>query len=88
MEKNTLKFNDDFIKNYDEYSIKGYILEVNVEHPKKLLSLHRDLPFLSERKNCNKLVCNIYVKENYVIHIRFLKQAWINTKKSTHSNSI
>ena len=29
------KFNKDFIKNYDENNNKGYILEVNVEYPKK-----------------------------------------------------
>ena len=30
-EKNTSKFNENFIKNYDEESDKGYILEVDVE---------------------------------------------------------
>ena len=25
---------------------------------------------------CHKLVCNLYVKKNYVIHARFLKQAF------------
>ena len=36
------------------------------------------MPFLPERKKikkCNKLVCNIQDKENYVVHIRALKQA-------------
>ena len=42
------KFDEDFIKNYNENSNKGYILKVDVEYPK---NLHRDLPFLSERKN-------------------------------------
>ena len=28
-----LKFNEDFIKNYDEDSDKRYILEVDVEYP-------------------------------------------------------
>ena len=31
---NTLEFIEDFIKNYDEDSDKGYIFEVNVEYPK------------------------------------------------------
>ena len=30
-----LNFNEDFIKNYNENGDKGYILEVNVEYPKK-----------------------------------------------------
>ena len=37
-----------------------------------------DLPFLPERnkiKIYNKLVCNMQDKENYVVHIRALKQA-------------
>ena len=29
------KNDEDFIKNYDEDSDKGYILEVDVEYPKK-----------------------------------------------------
>ena len=49
MEKKTLKFNEDLIKSYDEDSNKGYIFEVDVEHPKNLHDLHSDLPFSSER---------------------------------------
>ena len=71
-------FTEDFIKNYDENSNKGYIFEVDVEHPKNLHKLHSDLPFLPERmkvNNCTKLVCNVQDKENYPIHIVALKQA-------------
>ena len=42
------------------------------------MGLHKDLPFLSERKKLGKvekLVCSIEGKEEYVIHIRVLKQA-------------
>ena len=55
------------------------------------LNLHLDLPFLPERneiKKCNKLVSD---KENYVVHIRALKQALnhgFTLKKSKQSNSI
>ena len=76
--KNMLKFNEEFIKNYDEDSNKGYILEVDVKYPNKLHDLHSDLPFLPERLKigkCKKLVCNLHDKKNYVVHIRSLKQA-------------
>ena len=66
------------MKNYDENNDKGYILEVDIEYLKNLFNLHCDLPFLPERKKiekCKKLVCNIHNKENYVVHIRALKQA-------------
>ena len=45
------KFNERFIKSYNENNDKGYFLEVNVAHPKNLLKSHKDLPFLPERKN-------------------------------------
>ena len=44
------KFNQSFIKNYDENSGKGYILKVDVEYPKKLFNLHKYLPFLPKRE--------------------------------------
>ena len=76
-EKKMSKFNENFIKNYDEFTKKGYFLEVDIEYPKDLHELPGDLPFLPERmkiNKCNKLVCNLYDKINYVIHIRALKQ--------------
>ena len=42
--QNTFKFNEGFTKNYDEERKKGYILEVDVEHLKRLDNLHSDLP--------------------------------------------
>ena len=67
--KNMLKFNEDFI--YD-------IIEVHVEYPKNLHDLHSDLAFLPGRmkiNKCSKLVCSLYDKNNYAVHIRALKQA-------------
>ena len=53
--KNDLsKFNEKFIRSYNENSDKGYFLEVNVEYPKSLHKLHSDLPFLPERKKNRK----------------------------------
>ena len=55
-----LKFNESFIKNYGENCDKGYILEVDVEHPKNLHKLHSDIPFLLERKK-NKNVISLFI---------------------------
>ena len=77
-EENIHKFNEDFVKNYVKGSNKGYFLKLDVEYLKNLFNFHSDLPFLPERhqiKKYNELVCNIHDKENYVVHIRALKQA-------------
>ena len=69
-------FNENWIRNYNENSDTGYILEVDIEYPKKLFNKHNDLPFLPERikiSKCSKPVCTLYDKEKYVIHIRVLK---------------
>ena len=56
------------------------ILELDVEYPKNL----HDLPFLSELrkvKKCNKLVCDLFNKEKYIVDIRTFKasiKSWIN----------
>ena len=85
------KFDEKFIKNHFENSDKGYIFEVDVENPKKIRMLHRDLPFLPERMEigkCPKLVCNTQNKENYVVHIRALKQALNHGLKLTKIHRI
>ena len=73
------EINEEFIKNYNENDKKGVdILEVDVKYPKELHDLHSDLPFLPERmeiNKCKKLVCNLYDKKKYVVHINSLKQA-------------
>ena len=79
IEKSRLsRFNDKFINTYNENSDKGYFLEVDIDYPKELLHLHKDLPFLPERKKVNKvekLICGIEDKEKYVMNIKVLKQA-------------
>ena len=49
---------------------------MDVEYPKNLHYLHGDLLILAERMKikCKKLVCNMYDKKEYVVHIRTLKQ--------------
>ena len=72
------EINEEFIKNYDENSDKGCILEVDVKYPRNLHDLHSDLPFLPKRRKidkCKKLVCNLLNKKKYVVHIKSLKQA-------------
>ena len=44
------QFDESFIKNYDENSDKGYILEVDLEYAKKLFNHHEDYSVLPERK--------------------------------------
>ena len=64
--KDLSKINEDFIKNYNENSDKGYTFKVDVKYTKKLHDFHSDLPFLPERMKidkCKKLVCNLYDKK-------------------------
>ena len=60
------KFDEDFIKNYDEDSNKRYILEVDVEYPK---NLHGDLPFLAEimKNNKHKKFYAIFMIKNNIL---------------------
>ena len=77
-ENDPSKFNENFIKNYNENRDVRYFLEVDIEHPKQLWRSHKDLSFLPDRrklKKVEKLVCSIEDKEKYLIHIRALKQA-------------
>ena len=41
--EDTSRINEEFTKNYNENSNKGYILEVDVKYPKKVHDLHSDL---------------------------------------------
>ena len=70
--KKISKFNERFIKSYNENSDIGYFLEVDVEYPKKLFNLQKDLPFLPERRKLEKVKKLFFDKEDkekYVIHI-------------------
>ena len=54
-------------KNYDEYSNKGYILEIDVEYPKYLHSLHRNLQSYQKEwklKNAIRLYAICMIKKN------------------------
>ena len=65
-ENDLSRFNENFIKNYNENSDIGYFLEVDIEYPEQLWSSYKDLLFLPERKKLEKeekLVCRIEDKE-------------------------
>ena len=73
-------YTSDKIENYDDDddSSKGALLKIDIEYPKDLHSLHRDVPFLCDRKKLNKtskLITSLEDKKEYVIHISALKQA-------------
>ena len=75
--KHLSKFNERFIKSYNESSGRGCFLEVDVEYPENLFNIYKDFTFLPERKklgNVGKLVCSIEDKK-YVVHISALRQA-------------
>ena len=68
----------EFDESFNEESDEGYFLEVDVQYPEKLHNLRNDLPFLSERMKIEKvenLVANLHDKNEYVIHIRNVRQA-------------
>ena len=72
------RIDEEFIKEYNEISDKGYVIEADVDCPQELHDLHSDMSFLPERMVINKtkkLVCNLHNKKNYVVHINMLKQA-------------
>ena len=56
----------------------GYLLEVDVEHPKEQHENHNELPLLAKRMKIGreeKLVPNLKNKKGYMVHIRALDQA-------------
>ena len=57
---------------------RGYISEVDVEHPRELHESHNELSFLTERMKIGRvenLVPNLKHKKGYVIQIKTLNQA-------------
>ena len=92
--KKKSRFTLKFLQNYDDDSDKKYILEVDVSYPNRLQRIHSGAPFCLERMKigkCQKLVYNLYSKNNYVICLKVLKLAlkiWTDTKKIAWDNRI
>ena len=66
------------MKNYNEESNEGYLLDDDAQYLEKIQDFHNDFSFLPERmtiENVKKLVANLHDKTKYVIHIKKLKQA-------------
>ena len=76
--QNTSQFNKKFVKNYNQDSNEGYVLEVDVQYPERLDDLHNGLPSLKIMIIEKVLQPICMIKKEYVIHIRNLKQALIN----------
>ena len=73
----TSQFNKDFIKNYNEDSDIGYLLQLMFIIIKIYITFTMIYTFFPERmkiEKIEKLVTNLHDKEEYVIHIRNLKQ--------------
>ena len=71
--ENTCQFSKDFIENYNKDTDEEYFLDVDVQYVKNLLDLQNDLHFLPERtkiETFEKLVTNLHIEKEYVVHIR------------------
>ena len=78
--KNASQFNEDFIRNYNEYSDIGYFLEVEFQYFENLRNLLNDLPTFVERMKVDKnekFLASWHDKYKLAILIRTLKQSKI-----------
>ena len=53
-ENDLSRFNENFIKNYNENSDAGYFLEVDIEYPKQLWRYQKDLTIFNRKKKIRK----------------------------------
>ena len=64
------RIDEEFIKEYNEISGKGYVIEADVDYPQELHDLHKYMLFLPERMVINKtkkLVCNLHNKKKLIL---------------------
>ena len=81
-------FNEEFIKNYNGNSDVEYFLEVDIEHPKRLFSSQKELPFL--KKLVFLKTCLQYRRQRKICHthkgFKTSIKLLIKIKKGTQSN--
>ena len=75
-ENDLSRFNERFIKNYNENSNIGYFLEEDAEYPEKIFGYLKDLQFLPERKKIEqvKKLCLWYRRQRKIRHGLILKR--------------
>ena len=76
MVEETCQFNKYFIISYNDDRYEGLFHEGDVQYSKNSHNLHKGLLFLLERvkiEKREKLVANLYDKEQYLIQTRNLK---------------
>ena len=76
--KNISELEKSFIKSCNEEGDEGYLLEADIQFLKKLHNLHKDLLFLPdgrEIEKVEKLILNLHNRTEYAICIKNLKQA-------------
>ena len=80
-------FNENLIEKYDEISYGGYFYEIDVEYPKRLFNLHKDLLFLPKIKKVEKvekIICSIEDKKKICYSHKSFKtsiKSWVKNKK-------
>ena len=87
--KNRSQFSKEFRENYNQNSGEGCFLEVDVWYLEDLYELHNNLQFLPETLQMGivgKVLVNLYGKNEYVTHIRNLKQVLNSIKKLEKKN--
>ena len=67
-----------FVYKLGRCGFESWCYHLDIEYPKEIHELYSDLTFLPERikiDKCNKFIANLNDKNNYVVHIRALKEA-------------